>query len=254
MRRIGLSFLWLLFANFCSAQNLLGIQAGVGMCTAHLSAPIIPTPQFEGYFLRTLSTHFAVGIAAGIDRYSFVQTNAQPGNTTYEGVLSIKQQSTYLCLSPKADFAIGKRRTIHAMISFGVDKLLVGAQSSDINYRDTHYGSYAGYYTRLVNFEYTSTPDISKTVFVAKAGFTERVAHENRYSIFLFQEFSYLPGYLSKYEEQPLYAIYVYRYANQFFLKNNYFSCGICITSEYGKRNKPILGKKTAHRHIPDGE
>ena len=163
MKYIAITLL-LLFSNCCFAQNIVGIQVGIGACTSYLNRPLLPTPQFEGYFLRALSKHLALGISAGVDRYSFVQTNADPSNTTYEGVLSIKQQSTYLSLSPKADLGIGKRQRIHAIISVGLAKLIGGTQSADITYRDTHYGSYAGYYTRLVNFQDNSTININNLI------------------------------------------------------------------------------------------
>ena len=253
MKPIILATFLVLIALHSSAQCVTGLQVGVGVCAPYLR-PLIPTPGCEVFFLPVLSGNFAFGLAASVQRYSFVQSNADAGNTSYLGVLSITQQSTYLFVSPRVDFGIGKHQTLHATVSLGVGKLLSGVQSADVNYMDTHYGSYAGYYSRLANLQENSTGDINAVVFVVKVGLTEQVSNANGYTVCLFQEFSYLPSYICKYPNKSQYAIYDYRYADQFFLKTNYFSCGISIARDSRAKKQNAKAKKTADRYRDDDE
>ncbi len=230
MKPILVTLLSFIVCN-CRAQNILGFKAGVGFSPTYLKA-IVPTPGCEGYYLRKLSDRLAVGAAMRIERYSFTKKIADLGSTPFLEALSVNQKSTYLYLSPKTEIAIGRRQNIKAALSFGAGKLLGGKQTTVLGSTTTTHGNPLtgnNPYSYLASTKENTENSISNLILGFQFSLSECFAAKGRYRYSLFEEFSFIPGYVSKPQGHINYALN----RKELFIRTTYLSCGICIAYKY---------------------
>ena len=131
MRRITLVFLISFFALHSFAQGMYGFEGGLGKATAGKN---YTTPAFSSYLLKCFSRSFYLGGALTYQRYSFLDKYAGSSlSPAYSNIISIRNKSSYVLLSPKADFGIGYRKYVHVYASFGLGMLLGGKQTANIS-------------------------------------------------------------------------------------------------------------------------
>ena len=184
------------FVTVCSyAQGgMYGFLGGVGYSTGYQSKI---TPAFEAYYLKKLTHRFSVGGSLFFQKYSFKNTLIKDaGNLQFGDVLNISQKSSYLFFCPKIDFGIGYRKYVHAHVAFGPGVYMGGRQytSEYQPYWTASNGSNYGADTTAYNTSY----NIPKVIFRTAIGLSERLPTYRYWNILLSEEFSYLPGDISR--------------------------------------------------------
>ena len=241
---LALLLLPLTFSGF--AQSTIGIQAGVGATTSYLK-PMTPTLNIGGYFLEKQSTRVAFGGVLSIQKYSFTKNVGTTYNTAYGDILSISQKTSYLFLCPKIEFSIGKRQHLHAGFSVGPGVFVGGRQQDDINYSSLHSSYPPSYPPAFIrdSMQITANNNINKMILRAQLSFTEHIATNSSFGIFIFQDFSFISSYVSKNA-----LLSTVGNSNSLLIRTNYVSCGIGFTNCYSRkslRDKRKSGKKYAH-------
>ncbi len=195
MKRIILITLLSFITIASHAQGgMYGFLAGVGYGTGYKSAV---TPALEGYYLKKLTQRFYIGGSLFFQRYSFKNTLIKDtSNLSYGDVLNISQKSNYLFFCPKIDFGFGYHKYIHAHIAFGPGVYMGGNQyTSEFQpFWTATNGSSYGADTTAYNTSY----NIPKVIFRTALGITERLPTYRYWNILLSQEFSYIPGDISR--------------------------------------------------------
>ena len=190
--------------SFCCIASyaqggMYGFEGGLGYGTAYKSHI---TPAVEGYYLKKLSPRWYAGGSIFLQRYSFVNTLIKDtANLAYGDVLSIGQKSTYLFFCPRINFGFGYHKYILASLSFGPG-LYMGGNQSTYQYQPfwtNTSGNAYGADTASVNTTY----NIPKVIFRVGLGISERLPTYGYWNIILSQEFTFLPGYISKGADSP---------------------------------------------------
>jgi len=183
----------LLFACMPSfSQGMYGFQGGLGYNTAYKS---YITPAFEGYCLHKIIYRVYAGGDLFFQRYSMLNTLKTGGPVNYGDIISIRQKTSYAFISAKVDYGIGYRKYLHVNLSFGPGFLLGGNQ-----FTNTHLpfwtagGTPFGADTTAVNTSY----NIPAVIYRGALGVSERIPTNGYWNITLSQEFSYIPGNMSK--------------------------------------------------------
>ncbi len=195
MKRIILITLLSFYTCFSYAQGgSFGFQGGIGYGTAYKSKI---TPALEGYYLKKITPRLYIGGSMFFQRYSFVNTLIKDtSNLNYGDALSISQHSSYLFFCPKLDFGFGYHKYIHAALSFGPGLYMGGYQNT---YQfQPFWTNTSGYSYGRDTVSYNTSYNIPKVIFKVGAGISERVPTYRYWNIILSQEFTYLPGYISK--------------------------------------------------------
>ncbi len=209
------------------AQNIIGFQAGMGASATFIKT-VIPTPGCEGYYLKKVSGRLALGGALSVQKYSFSRHLGDIKTTNFSDILNLSQKSTYFFVSPKADIGIGKFQKIHVGLSCGPGIFLGGDQKSDINYTTTHPTPSPGYPPVIFydQYQFSTKGNVSKLIFQAQAQISEHVADTKKLGVYIFQQFCFIPSYIST-NKVNQYS----NNSNEYFMKTNYFSCGIGFVS-----------------------
>ena len=216
------------------AQNMFGLQAGIGIATIK-SKTLIPTPSFAFVFSQKASRGFNMGVALSYQRYSF---NPQFSDLTVQhssDILSISQSSGYLAIAPKADICLSTDPDIHLGLSSGVGVLLGGDQITDFN---------NSLYTRS-HIVQDTRDNISRFIFTVKIELSEYVFEDKNFAISLFQEFCIVPSYLSTNQAQARVPD-----NNNFYIRTSYFSLSVMLSHKYGKAHKKQAKTKTPQEPV----
>lgn len=183
--------------------GIFGVHAGIGKTTSYNSKF---TPAVEGYYLHKILYHFYGGGSLFFQRYSFEKTVNNTGGISYGDVVSIRQQSSFVYLSPKLDYAINYRSYFHIYATAGIGVRLGGQQWSN-----THQpmwtppgGAPYGADTVAVNTSY----NLPATKTRYGLGFMARIPTHRYWSLSLTTELGMMPGSLSKGVE-PLQSSYI---------------------------------------------
>ena len=176
------------------SQGMFGFQAGYGRGFSY--SPEF-TPAFHSYYLAKLTPRFYVGGAISFQRYSFKNTIVtDTNNLSYGETLGIHQKSSFLFFCPEIDFGIGYRKYIHANLSFGpgiaVEKYQMTSQYQP--FWTTPGGGSYGADTVAANTAY----NIPNVIFRIGFGLTERVPSFKFWNLIFTEEYSMIPGYISK--------------------------------------------------------
>ena len=228
-----------------NAQNIIGFQAGIGASTTCIKT-IVPTPECEGYFLGKLSAHLALGGSLSVQKYSFSRHLGDIRTSNYADILNLSQKSTYFFVSPKADVGIGKFQKVHVGLSCGPGIFLGGDQKSDIGYPRSHPTPWPGYPPAIFYDEsqFSTKGNIRKVLFLAQVEVSEHVADTKKFEIYVFQQFCFIPSYVSKNVVNSYSAD-----GNEYFMKTNYFSIGIGLaTRNYTSLPAKVITEKMKKR------
>ena len=200
MKRVILSsFLVALLCLFAApvsfAQGgMYGFQAGIGYGTAYKSKI---TPAIEGYYLKRLTPRISIGGSIFFQKYSFQNTLIKDtSNINYGDVMSINQKSAYLFFCPKLDFGFGYRKYIHASLAGGPGVYMGGKQST--NEFQPFWTTATGNNFGSDTISYNTTYNIPKVIFRTALGISERLPTYHYWNIIFSQEYSYIPGDISK--------------------------------------------------------
>ena len=193
MKRSVLAIAMLLFTMPSFAQGMFGAQAGLGYTTAYKGHI---TPAFEGYYLHKAIPHLYAGGSLFIQKYSLLNEVKKDAVANYGDIISIRQKSTYAFISAKVDYGIGYRQYVHISLAFGPGFYLGGSQYTNqyLPYPTGSSGNAFGADTMAVNTTY----NIPAVIFRGALGISERIPTHGYWNITLSQEFSLIPGNLSK--------------------------------------------------------
>jgi hypothetical protein len=212
MKRIILVMLLYCFTMHSYAQGMYGFEGGIGKALSYKS---YYTPAFTGYYLLKISRTIYFGGALNFQRYSFLD-NLHPSSPAVGDVISIRQKSSYLFFSPKLDLGIGYYKYFHVHLLYGVG-VYTGGQQATGKYEPaliTTSGNPYGQDTATFN----TTFNIPTLIFNYGIGISERIPTHGYFSVVLSQDFSVIPGKLSKGGTN---------------LNTNYFSFTIGVTHKY---------------------
>jgi hypothetical protein len=195
------------------SQGMFGAEAGFGKATVSKS---YLTPAIEGYYFRKLSRTFYFGVTASYERYSFLDKYSGSAVTpANDPIISIRQKSGYVFLSPTIDVGLGYRKYIHVRTSFGAGLLANGRQLTNVSLPYVAPPPrYTGYDTIT---QYTSY-NIPVLVSRYTLGLTERIPTDGYWNIVVSQEYCYIPTNLNNYGPN---------------LKTNYFALTVGIMHKY---------------------
>lgn len=212
MKRLLSLLLPMLLCAAAYGQGMFGASAGLGIPTGFKNKN---TLTGEVYYLHKITQRLYIGATAMYQRYSLMQ-NFDVQTNNYGDILDVRQKSTYIYLSPKADFGIGYRKYLHVFASAGIGFYAGGKQYSDthVPYWTPPGGVPYGSDTIGVNTSYNIPSVLPRFGF----GFMERIPTHRYWHITLMQEFSLLAGNAS--EGNPP-------------MKINYISFGIGIMHKY---------------------
>lgn len=204
----------LLFSRNATAQGMYGFRGGVGFNTGGYHSK--KTPVVEGYCMWKALPGLYAGITAGHQRYSVSQDVSGASTIGAGTVLSVRQKSSYLFLSPTIDYGFGTRKYFHIFASAGAGFYAGGGQWSRTSLPawTTMGGVPAGADTINVNTSYNIPGVMMKYSF----GFTERIPTLGYWNITLTQEYSGLPGGISD---------------GPFPFRTNYFAFTVGIMHKY---------------------
>ena len=188
-----------IFSLLCApsfAQGMYGFQGGVGYTTAYQSHI---TPAFEGYYLHKVSKQLYrvyVGGSVYYQRYSFLNTLKTGGPVSYGDIISIRQKTSYAFISAKVDYGIGYHKYFHVNLSFGPGIFVGGSQYTNehLPYWTPPGGNPYGADTSAVNTSF----NIPSVIYRGAVGISERIPTQGFWNITFSQEFSFIPGNLSK--------------------------------------------------------
>lgn len=202
----------LLFLSLCaSGQGMYGFEAGLGKST---TANSYTTPVLTGYYLAKLNRTFYLGVALNYERYSFLH-KYNPASPAYGDILSIRQKSSYVLLSPKLDVGIGYRKYWHAFVSFGAGMLLSGNQVT--NKYDSYITTPPVYVGNDTSSHYTSY-DLPVLISRYSFGVSRRISTGGFWNIMLSAAYSYIPTNLTTHGPA---------------LRTNYFSFTVGVMHKY---------------------
>ncbi len=201
-----------LFVAFHSAaQGMYGFEGGLGKST---TARAYTTPAFSGYYLSKLSRTFYLGAALNYERYSFLN-NYNPVSPSYGDIISIRQKSSYVILSPKLDVGIGYRKYWHVFASFGAGMLLSGNQVTN---KYDHYSTLPPVYTANDTVSHYTSYDLPVLLSRYSFGVARRISTGGYWNIMLSAAYSYIPTNLTTHGPA---------------LRTNYFAFTIGIMHKY---------------------
>ena len=170
------------------SQGMYGFEGGAGKATIKKS---YITPEFSGYCLMKLSRSFYLGGALSYEYYSFLHNyNPAAASLVYGDVISIRQKSSYLFLTPKIDFGIGYRKHYHAWFSFGPGIFLGGRQLT------SKYDTYQTTPPVTTAYDTTgsyTTNNLPMLISRYTLGFSRRISTSRYWNIMFSGEYSYLP-------------------------------------------------------------
>jgi len=176
------------------AQGKYGFDAGICYPTFHEG---YVTPTIKGYYLARLSHTLYLGGEVSFLRFS-LQDNVNPAasSVAFGDIISVRQLSSYLFLTPKFQVGIGFRKHVFADFSMGPGFYLGGVQWSHLYepYWTTPSGGTFGKDT----LSYNTTYNLPNLVFRFSCGLTERIPTFRYWNIVLTESFGYIPGKLGK--------------------------------------------------------
>ena len=178
-----LSFLG--FPSF--SQGMYGFGIGLGYTSSYHS---YITPAVEGYNLWRLTPHIYAGMALFLQRYSFqYDLKPDPASLSYGSLISIRQKSTYLFLTPKVNFGIGYRNKVIVAVLGGPGVIMAAGQWQN-QYQPllTTSGGPIGSDTIAVNTGY----NVPRIIYRAGLSLSKRISTHRYFNIMLSGEFSYL--------------------------------------------------------------
>ncbi len=194
MKSGALVVLFCIITTTSFSQGMFGFQAGIGKSTSYTPNKTLAA---EGYYLYKVTPHFHVGASLSFQRYSFLNTLVKDtANLSYGELLSISQRSSYLFFCPKVDFGFGYHKYVRLGISFGPGLYMGGNQ---------YYYQYQPYWTNTSGYSFgrdtvsTNTSyNIPQVIFRVGVGLSERIPTFRYWNIILSEEYTYLPGYISR--------------------------------------------------------
>lgn len=193
MKKAAAALILTLFFTPSFGQGMFGASGGLGLSTTDNAAL---TPAFNAYLLHKIIYRVYAGADLSLQRYSLLNTVKTGGPVSYGDIISVRQKSSYAFISAKVDYAIGYRKYIHFSLAFGPGIFVGGHQ-----YTNTHLpywtpvgGAPYGHDTVAVNTSY----NIPNIIYRGAVSISERIPTRGYWNIMLSQEFSYLPGNLSK--------------------------------------------------------
>jgi len=213
MKRNILLGVLLFFSVHSFSQGKYGFEAGAGYTPFKKS---YITPTIKGYYLARLSHTFYGGGELSFQRFSLLDNlNPPASGLAFGDVVRIRQTSSYLFFTPKIEMGIGFRKHVFANFLMGPGIYLGGSQWTHQYepFWTTASGSY-GADTSTANTTY----NIPNIIFRIGGGFTERIPTFRYWNIVISEEFSYMPGNLSK--QSPGF-------------KTNYFSLTVGLMHKY---------------------
>ncbi|GEM_PF-2659567 len=193
MKRYLLAIVLCCAGMSAAAQGMFGAQAGFGYTTGYDSRL---TTAWEAYYLHKLRYHLYAGGSLFLQRYSLTAPVHNSSSISYGDVVSIRQQSSYMFLSPKIDYAINYRSYFHIFATAGIGLRMGGKQTSFTHAPIwTPPGSAPyGADTLAVNTSYNMPSVITRVGF----GLAERIPTRGYWNIMLSQEVGFMPGGISK--------------------------------------------------------
>jgi hypothetical protein len=188
-------FVFLLMpAIYSHAQGMFGMEAGVGQSTVKTS---YKTPVLKGYYLHKLSRTFFTGGTLSYERYSFQEKyNVPPATGSNEAVISIRQKTGYLYLSPTADMGIGYRKYLHVHAIFGLGIFTNGKQTSN---KYEQYVSTPPIGTAYDTATYITTQNVPRLASHYAMGFSWRIPTGGYWNIILTSQYTHIPTNLTNY-------------------------------------------------------
>lgn len=194
MKRFLLPGLLLLLANCAHAQGKYGFEAGAAYTTFSKS---YITPAIQTYWLGRLSRTFYAGGAISVQRYSMDYINHPPPSALVFGdILELRQKSDYIFFTPRLEAGLGYSKHLFVNFSMGPGIYMGGNQWTH-SYQPfwiTPSGSPYGADTAFTN----TSSNVHNFVFRYTAGFKQRFTTYGYWNIVVSEEFTYLPGNLSK--------------------------------------------------------
>lgn len=170
------------FSGAAGAQGMFGFMGGAGYATGYKG---YVTPTFESYYLGKLSRRFYVGGSMSFQRYSLLKEMHNGGWG------DITQKSNYLFLCAKADVGIGNRNLFHVHLAAGPGFNTGGQQWIRQIMPISHWGG-------TIPYDYETSYNLRNVVARATVGISERIPTHRYWNIMLSQEFTWLPGSLTK--------------------------------------------------------
>jgi len=178
------------------AQGMIGMQAGVGYTLGYKG---YITPTAEAYWLHKISHHFYFGAAVSFQRYSLLRPVTDEAQAGIMQAISIRHKTTYLYVCPKADMGIGYRNRVHIYAAAGPGLAAGGSQLTNQKTLFPGTSSIAG---RTIIEAQNTSYNIPNIIVKGTLGISERLPTDGYWSIMLSQEFTMLPGSLSKGEHK----------------------------------------------------
>jgi hypothetical protein len=174
-------------------QGMFGFMGGAGYTIGNKG---YVTPTVEGYYLAKLSHHFYAGGSISFQRYSLQKDfNVDESTAPFWDPISIRQKSNYLYLCAKADIGIGYRNLYHVHVAAGPGFYAGGGQWT--KERTPFYTSAFGSFGSVIS-DVNTTYNIKDVIGRVTVGISERIPTMGYWNIMLSQEFTLLPGSLTK--------------------------------------------------------
>ena len=194
MKRIFLFSLLMLLAGEMFSQGMFGMEGGIGQSTVKKSHI---TPVIKGYYLHKFSRTFYGGGVLSYERYSFQEKyNVPPAPGSNEAVISIRQKTGYLYLSPTVDMGIGYRKYLHVHAVFGLGIFTNGKQTSN---KYEQYVSTPPIGTAYDTATYNTTQNVPILASHYALGFSWRIPTGGYWNIILTSQYAHIPTNLTNY-------------------------------------------------------
>jgi hypothetical protein len=185
MKQIVLAVIFSMFTVHSFSQGMYGIQGGKGKATAFKAHT---TPKIECYLLGQVGYRLFIGGSIGIERYSLIYNSGKTADNAAVGdIVSIRQKSSYLYFSPKADYSIGYRKILHVHASVGGGIFMSGRQVTNMEQAFPAPAATLNYAE-----DKNTTNNIPLFMLRYGAGISERLPTLGFWNVTFSQEFGYL--------------------------------------------------------------